>query len=153
MIVRGYIPRRMSEERISDSGKDTTVKCGLLLIDDRGRILLQLRDDKSDIPFPNRWGTFGGAIEPGETPEQAIVRELEEELGYELTNFSYLGNFPYDGYEIHMYCKTDPDLRLADLSVKEGQRAEFLSLEEVRQVDCAFNCREIVEFYFSREDG
>ena len=45
-----------------------------------GRVLLQQRDDRQDIPYPGAWTFFGGAVEPGETPAQAIVRELREEL-------------------------------------------------------------------------
>jgi 8-oxo-dGTP pyrophosphatase MutT (NUDIX family) len=46
--------------------------------------LLQLRDNRPDIFFPDHWGLFGGAVEPGESEETALLRELEEELGLEL---------------------------------------------------------------------
>ncbi len=51
----------------------------LLTLED-GRYVMQLRDDKPGIFFPAHWGCFGGAIEQGETPEQALRRELFEEL-------------------------------------------------------------------------
>ena len=41
----------------------TRPQCGLILEDGQDRILLQLRDNKPDIEFPNKWGTFGGEIE------------------------------------------------------------------------------------------
>lgn len=46
--------------------------------------LLQLRDPRPDIWYPDHWGLFGGAIEPGEDPGAALVRELHEELEMEL---------------------------------------------------------------------
>lgn len=49
--------------------------------DGRGRILLQKRDDDAAIIEPGRWGLFGGLVEAGETPENALTRELHEELG------------------------------------------------------------------------
>jgi 8-oxo-dGTP pyrophosphatase MutT (NUDIX family) len=56
---------------------------GILLIDDRGWILLQLRDGRAIHPY--HWATVGGAVEPGETLEAAIRRELLEETGYRLS--------------------------------------------------------------------
>jgi len=53
---------------------------GVLLIDRRGWILLQLRDGHGAYPY--HWATVGGAVEPGETDEQAARRELAEETGY-----------------------------------------------------------------------
>jgi 8-oxo-dGTP pyrophosphatase MutT (NUDIX family) len=56
---------------------------GLLLIDDRGWILLQLRD--GHVVYPYHWATVGGAVEEGETLEAAIQREVHEETGYRLS--------------------------------------------------------------------
>ena len=51
-----------------------------LILDEAGRYLMQLRDARPDIFFPDHWGCFGGALEPGETHEAALARELWEEL-------------------------------------------------------------------------
>ena len=53
-----------------------------LLVTDNGRYLMQLRDDKPGLRLANHWALFGGAIEPGETPEETIRRELREELEF-----------------------------------------------------------------------
>lgn len=47
-----------------------------------GRYLLQRRDDISSISFPDMWGLFGGACDPGESAVAAMNRELEEELAF-----------------------------------------------------------------------
>lgn len=54
---------------------------GALIVDQHGRYLMQLRDDKPGILHPGAWGMFGGGIEPGEAPEAALARELAEEIG------------------------------------------------------------------------
>jgi 8-oxo-dGTP diphosphatase len=49
------------------------------LIDQNGRILVQKRPEGK--PMAGLWEFPGGKVEAGETPEAALVRELEEELG------------------------------------------------------------------------
>ncbi|MES2173188.1 MAG: (deoxy)nucleoside triphosphate pyrophosphohydrolase [Pseudomonadota bacterium] len=51
------------------------------LIDADGRVLLQQRPPGKAMA--GLWEFPGGKVEPGETPEAALVRELEEELGIE----------------------------------------------------------------------
>ncbi len=53
-----------------------------LLVDAAGRFLLQHRDDKPDIINPGLWATFGGHLEPYETPQDGFLREMEEELAW-----------------------------------------------------------------------
>lgn len=49
------------------------------LIDAAGRVLLQRRPPGK--PLAGLWEFPGGKVEPGESPEAALVRELDEELG------------------------------------------------------------------------
>ncbi|MDQ4419068.1 (deoxy)nucleoside triphosphate pyrophosphohydrolase [Sphingobium sp. DEHP117] len=49
------------------------------LVDAEGRVLLQQRPEGKSMA--GLWEFPGGKVEPGETPQAALVRELEEELG------------------------------------------------------------------------
>ncbi|WP_233617826.1 NUDIX hydrolase [Actinomadura sp. WAC 06369] len=46
-----------------------------------GQILMHLRDDIPGIAWPGYWSLPSGLAEPGETPAEAVVRELAEETG------------------------------------------------------------------------
>jgi mutator protein MutT len=48
--------------------------------DQAGRVLLLQRGPTAPT-FPNHWGPVTGMVETGETPEQTILREMQEELG------------------------------------------------------------------------
>jgi len=52
----------------------------IFLSQDSGRILLAHRSDS--VEQPDTWGTWGGAIDQGESPLEAAVRETEEEAGF-----------------------------------------------------------------------
>lgn len=71
---------------------------GALLVLADGRYLLQRRDRIPGIFFPDHWGCFGGGIDPGETAEQALVRELSEETGLDATVLPvrYFSRFDFD---------------------------------------------------------
>ena len=52
----------------------------LFLARSTGRLLIAHRS--KHVLEPHTWGTWGGAIDPGETPKQGVVREVREEAGY-----------------------------------------------------------------------
>lgn len=56
----------------------TLVVAGLITSAD-GRLLITQR--RADQNLPLKWEFPGGKVEPGESPEQALVRELGEEIG------------------------------------------------------------------------
>jgi 8-oxo-dGTP pyrophosphatase MutT (NUDIX family) len=62
----------------------------------KGNYLMQLRDQKPGIFYPGHWGLFGGAVDPGEPPERALRRELEEELGLQVQAVRYFTEFSFD---------------------------------------------------------
>lgn len=101
----------------------------ILRLDD-GRYLLQLRDNKPGIFFPGHWSLFGGAHEAGETDEEALLREVHEELDLTLApaDLRFFTRFDFSlGFcglpDIHrsFFTATLPVATLDRLTVAEGQ--------------------------------
>ena len=68
-------------------GHDSRTGAYAVLVDDAGRILLALWNEGA-VPA---WTLPGGGVEPGETPEDAAVREVREETGYDVELVRLLG--------------------------------------------------------------
>lgn len=62
---------------------DSPLVVALAILYRDGKFLMQLRDDIPNILYPGRWALFGGHLEPGESPEIGLKRELLEEIGYQ----------------------------------------------------------------------
>ena len=93
-----------------------------LLFDCNHKLLIYLRDDKPEISFPNHWDLFGGHVDEGETPEQALVRELKEELNVDITDYQFYKTFESTN-------ETKPNTKFVFV-VKISQAADELTLYE-----------------------
>ena len=94
--------------------------------------LLQLRDFKSSIIFPGHWGAFGGAIEEGESPRDALDRELKEEIGYSPEDLKFFGEVNKDHLKlnIHMFY-SNMGVSLSKLRLMEGTDMGLFTIEEI----------------------
>lgn len=114
-------------------------------IDRQGRILLQQRDDRPDLRFPGCWTTFGGAIENGETPDEAIRRELLEEIELELPMklwkvLNEVVEFPgFPAITGKNYVYVGPIDKLADdICLNEGQALGYFGPDDLAALRIGF---------------
>lgn len=128
-----------------------------LLVNREGRVLLQQRDHTPGIRFPGCWSTFGGRVEPGETPEQAMRRELLEEVTLDAVPDMRLWKvvqqaLTVDGapvlLEIFVYVGR-LDVDAAALEIHEGQAARYLGLEDLDGLPFAFGFELLFREFFA----
>ncbi len=81
------------------------------------------------------WEFPGGKIEPGETPRQALVREIEEELETEITVGPFLKTVEYDYPKFHltMHCFLC-EVASGHLTLTEHEAARWLTGDTVDSV-------------------
>jgi 8-oxo-dGTP pyrophosphatase MutT (NUDIX family) len=110
---------------------------GLIVVDDR-RYLMQLRSQKSGIFYPGHWGFFGGAVDDGEDADQALLRELREELGIEVSDTRYFTEFSFDfrfcgrGRVWRRYYRISVTSRMTETMVLgEGSDMRVFSAQEI----------------------
>ena len=92
--------------------------------------LMQLRDDIPEIPCPGQWGLFGGHLDPGETADECIHRELEEEIGRDVPQLELYRVVEEARLIRHMYhgVLTVP---VEELVLGEGMDLKLVSLTEL----------------------
>lgn len=86
--------------------------------------------------FKDWWEFPGGKMEPGEAPEQALIREIWEELSTEISVDKYLYTVDYDYPKFHltMHCYMC-SLMSEALHLNEHEAARWLNKEDIHSVN------------------
>lgn len=128
----------------------------VLLFNEKMEILLQ-KKNLDYYWFPGRWCLFGGGIEKNEKPEKALIRELKEELNYNLTNKKFLGVEKYQDEigknfrEGKQYVFYVLDKRQNfNILLKEGADFAFFSYDKLYAVDIVDHDLKIIKKYYPK---
>jgi 8-oxo-dGTP diphosphatase len=137
------------------------VEVALAMLHRDGCWLVQLRDEIPSIVAPGCWGLFGGHLDPGETPEQGLRRELLEEISWQPLSMELV--------MVHHIHRRTAHVVLAELSVPveklrllEGQDLALVSSDDLlagsiwsKRLDCprplADGLLPVMQHVFSRQ--
>jgi 8-oxo-dGTP pyrophosphatase MutT (NUDIX family) len=107
---------------------------GALIVDDEGRIFVQRRSPDRRL-FPNCWDIVGGHLMDGESVDEAVRREVEEETGWRISvvlgqvgEFTYTGDDERERVERDFLVRVDGDLNRPRL--EQGKHTEWRWLAE-----------------------
>jgi len=86
--------------------------------------------------FEGRWEFPGGKIEQGESPQEALTREITEELDTEITVGGLIDRIEYDypAFHLSMDCFW-AEVKSGNLLLKEAKAAKWLTKESLYSVD------------------
>lgn len=99
--------------------------------------MILLQDRHGISKAGGEWGFFGGGIENGETPEQAVIRETKEELDYDLSDWKFFDKFHHIDvdYDVLIYVFLAPlENKMNQFTQYEGKGMKLFSIDEARKL-------------------
>jgi 8-oxo-dGTP pyrophosphatase MutT (NUDIX family) len=108
-------------------------RIALLFIVIDNKVLLFKRSPE-ETTNPGKYGMLGGHIEKGETPEEALRREVKEEAGVEVGAFKKLKVYELDEVQLNVFYTNEFDVDNVKLDKKEHTAKKFFTLEELDEM-------------------
>ena len=119
----------------------------IIFVNDKRQLLLFLRDNRPDIPYPNMWDVPGGHVERLENPEECIVREMKEEMNLTLDELALFSKIEFeDRIEYTFWARAD--FVIDEIELTEGQKLKWFTKDEAKQTQLAYGFNEIVERFY-----
>jgi 8-oxo-dGTP pyrophosphatase MutT (NUDIX family) len=139
--------------RLNEDKKELKKNAVAVIVDSDNKILLLKRSSKPNIWQPSKWALVGGEIEKGETPQQAIEREIKEETNLDINKFtkSFSIQKNPDSIEHVFACRYDgdpTDIRLNE----ENSNYGWYDIDEMKFLDIVPHLIEYITMVFKKDE-
>ena len=109
----------------------------LCYLEQDGKYLLLHRTKKKNDLNAGKWIGVGGRFEPGESPDECLVREVKEETGYSLRSWRFRGIVTFDADDApeteYMHLFTSSDF-IGDETVCDEGELRWVPIEEIERL-------------------
>lgn len=139
--VAGYIELKHRLSTTSGLGVSA------ILINSLGQVLLQQRDDNPAIRYPGHWSLFGGTVEDGESASEAVAREVQEEIDFDMRNFGLFREFVQNNKREFAFVG-ELSAALSELTLKEGQAMNLFYPSQLQDLLIRPDDKETLREYF-----
>jgi 8-oxo-dGTP diphosphatase len=146
--TKPYQTPRLNEEKKKGDLKKNAVA---IIVNGDNKILLLKRSDDPKQWMPSKWALVGGAIDKGETPEEAIKREIKEETGLEINKFvnTFTIKRHKDSIETMFACRYDGDPTDIKLN-EENTNYGWYDIEEINYLEIVPHLMEYITLAFKK---
>ena len=119
--------------------KNSIIKSAKGIVVVKNKYLLQLRDNKKNVYYPNFWGLFGGGLNENETHKKCLEREINEETNLLVkatkdilsVNFNMI-NLKKKRQISYYICEI---LKKTNIILTEGQKYKFFSYNQITKIN------------------
>ena len=119
-----------------------------LIVFRENKVLLLKRAEVKDSHV-GRWSIPGGGIEVGESKEDALRREIKEELDCDIKEFEFFKEFEYKMVDrlvraSYYFGEIEGEIKISDEHSEYG----WFSFEEIKELNFAFNQKQVLDEFF-----
>jgi mutator protein MutT len=146
--TKPYQTPRLNEEK---KKKDLKKNAVAIIVNSDNKFLLLKRSDDPKIWMPNKWALVGGGIEKGESPEEAVKREIKEEIGLDIDKFikTFSIQRHKDSIEHIFACRYDGDPTEITLN-EENTNYGWYDIKEIDFLDIVPHLIEYITLAFKK---
>lgn len=119
----------------------------IIIRDSDNKVFITKRSKNKEFS-PNKWETVGGRIEENETPKQALIREIKEEIDSDIKSIKFFKDYYFDNRVFKTFIvklSEEPQPNMDDFD-----DFGWFSRDEINNLEFAIDCKQRIIDYFNK---